>query len=139
MVLVFKRERGARGSLELWYPPQPRNTLSSHRFQDMDEQQVNVPLLQDCSATLQPHNQDIVARFWIESKKLWHIVGPSIFSRIISYSILIIAQAFAGHLNDLDLAAFSIAVTVVIGFDMGLLVGTKTVTLCVSTTNSVFL
>ncbi|KAG7034218.1 Protein DETOXIFICATION 27 [Cucurbita argyrosperma subsp. argyrosperma] len=89
----------------------------------MDEQQVNVPLLQDCSATLQPHNQDIVTRFWIESKKLWHIVGPSIFSRIISYSILIIAQAFAGHLNDLDLAAFSIAVTVVIGFDMGLLMG----------------
>ncbi|XP_022950623.1 protein DETOXIFICATION 27-like isoform X2 [Cucurbita moschata] len=89
----------------------------------MDEQQVNVPLLQDCSATLQPHNQDIVTRFWIESKKLWHIVGPSIFSRIVSYSILIIAQAFAGHLNDLDLAAFSIAVTVVIGFDMGLLMG----------------
>ncbi|XP_022978468.1 protein DETOXIFICATION 27-like isoform X2 [Cucurbita maxima] len=89
----------------------------------MDEQQVNVPLLQDCSATLQPHNQDIVTRFWIESKKLWNIVGPSIFSRIISYSILIIAQAFAGHLNDLDLAAFSIAVTVVIGFDMGLLMG----------------
>lgn len=59
---------------------------------------------------------------WIESKKLWRIVGPAIFSRIVTYSILVISQAFAGHLNDLDLAAFSIAINVVMGFDVGLLV-----------------
>uniref|UniRef100_A0A7N0ZXZ7 Protein DETOXIFICATION n=1 Tax=Kalanchoe fedtschenkoi TaxID=63787 RepID=A0A7N0ZXZ7_KALFE len=67
--------------------------------------------------------QDLVTRFRAESKKLWHIVGPSIFSRVASYSMLVITQAFAGHLSDLDLAAISIANNVVVGFDFGLLLG----------------
>ena len=61
-------------------------------------------------------------RFLIESKKLWHIVGPAIFSRIASYSMFVITQAFAGHLGDLELAAISIATSVIVGFDFGLLV-----------------
>ncbi|KAJ9670195.1 hypothetical protein PVL29_026626 [Vitis rotundifolia] len=60
---------------------------------------------------------------WEESKKLWHIVGPAIFSRIASYSMLVITQAFAGHLGDLELAAISIANNVIVGFDFGLLLG----------------
>ncbi|CAI9272010.1 unnamed protein product [Lactuca saligna] len=62
-------------------------------------------------------------RFLIESKKLWHIVGPAIFSRIASYSMFVITQAFAGHLGDLELAAISIATSVIVGFDFGLLLG----------------
>ncbi|PNX90233.1 protein TRANPARENT TESTA 12-like, partial [Trifolium pratense] len=65
--------------------------------------------------------QDLTRKVWIESKKLWHIVGPAIFSRIASYSMLVITQAFAGHLGDLELAAISIANNVVVGFDFGLL------------------
>jgi multidrug resistance protein, MATE family len=57
-----------------------------------------------------------------ESKKLWVIVGPAIFTRIVTFSMNIITQAFAGHLGDLELAAFSIANTVVVGFNFGLLV-----------------
>jgi MATE family multidrug resistance protein len=56
-------------------------------------------------------------------EKLWHILGPAIFSRIVSYSMLVITQAFAGHdLGDLDLAAISIAYNVVVGLVFGLLV-----------------
>lgn len=91
-----------------------------------DDQQTNVPLLEDSTAIiLQPRDQsceDIVTRVWIESKKLWLIVGPAIFSRISTYSVLVISQAFAGHLGDLDLAAISIALNVIIGFDLGLMV-----------------
>uniref|UniRef100_A0A0A0KGP7 Protein DETOXIFICATION n=1 Tax=Cucumis sativus TaxID=3659 RepID=A0A0A0KGP7_CUCSA len=90
----------------------------------MSQHQINDPLLQHSTSTFQPHHQDyLLTRIGIESKKLWYIVGPSIFSRIISYTVLVLAQAFAGHLNDFDLAAFSIAVNVIIGFDMGLLLG----------------
>ncbi|MBD4018500.1 hypothetical protein GUI04_05595, partial [Xanthomonas citri pv. citri] len=32
-------------------------------------------------------------------------------------------QAFAGHLGDLELAAISIATSVIVGFDFGLLLG----------------
>ncbi|VFQ75085.1 unnamed protein product [Cuscuta campestris] len=62
-------------------------------------------------------------RYWVESKKLWQIVGPAIFSRIASYSMFVITQAFAGHLGDLELAAMSIASNVVLGFDFGLMLG----------------
>ncbi|CAN6679758.1 unnamed protein product [Malus baccata var. baccata] len=63
----------------------------------------------------------LAKRSWIESKKLWHIVGPAIFSRAASYCMLVITQAFAGHLCDLELAANSIANTVIVGFVFGLL------------------
>ncbi|GAB4847237.1 Protein DETOXIFICATION 27 [Ancistrocladus abbreviatus] len=65
----------------------------------------------------------LVKRVVVESKKLWHIVGPSIFSRIGSYSMIVITQAFAGHLGDLELAAISIANNVIVGLDFGLLLG----------------
>ncbi|CAH9110590.1 unnamed protein product [Cuscuta europaea] len=67
--------------------------------------------------------KNLSQRFWIESKKLWQIVGPAIFSRIASYSMFIITLAFAGHLGDLEFAAMSIGSNVVVGFDFGLMLG----------------
>lgn len=92
--------------------------------------ETEVPLLDDLASTVRSkheHSDDedqgtLARRFWIESKKLWHIVGPAIFSRVASYSMLVITQAFAGHLGDLELAAISIANNVIVGFDFGLLV-----------------
>ncbi|KAK9990321.1 hypothetical protein SO802_025306 [Lithocarpus litseifolius] len=92
---------------------------------------AKVPLLDNLASTVRSNDgqdvddqdQYLARRFWIESKKLWHIVGPSIFSRIASYSMLVITQAFAGHLGDLELAGISIANNVIIGFDFGLLLG----------------
>ncbi|XP_028783900.1 protein DETOXIFICATION 27 [Neltuma alba] len=92
--------------------------------------EAKVPLLEPHLSDLVPKDeQDHVAhetltrRVWVESKKLWHIVGPAIFSRVASYSMLVITQAFAGHLGDLELAAISIANNVIVGFDFGLLLG----------------
>jgi MATE family multidrug resistance protein len=68
-------------------------------------------------------NQDpLASRVWTETKKLWKIVGPAIFSRVATFSMNIITQAFAGHLGDVELAAISIANTVIVGFNFGLLV-----------------
>ncbi|KAJ6337599.1 hypothetical protein OIU76_007306 [Salix suchowensis] len=67
-------------------------------------------------------NQDpLASRIWTETKKLWEIVGPAIFSRVATFSMNIITQAFAGHLGDVELAAISIANTVIVGFNFGLL------------------
>jgi multidrug resistance protein, MATE family len=68
--------------------------------------------------------QQLAARVWEESRKLWDIVAPAIFSRVVTYSMNVITQAFAGHLGDLELAAISIANTVVVGFNFGLMVRT---------------
>ncbi|KAK3002921.1 hypothetical protein RJ639_019901, partial [Escallonia herrerae] len=93
-------------------------------------EEPTVPLLNHSSSTLTESEYDnfndkknLKRRVFIESKKLWHIVGPAIFSRIASYSMFLITQAFAGHLGDLELAAISISTNVIVGFDLGLLLG----------------
>ncbi|EYU34572.1 hypothetical protein MIMGU_mgv1a026854mg, partial [Erythranthe guttata] len=68
-------------------------------------------------------NRSISNRVWVETKKLWRVVGPAIFSRVATYAMFVITQAFAGHLGDLELAAMSIAITVIMGFDFGLMLG----------------
>ncbi|KAF8781073.1 hypothetical protein HU200_001046 [Digitaria exilis] len=60
---------------------------------------------------------------WEESKKLWDVVGPAVFMRVVLYSLNIVSQAFVGRLGDRDLAAFSIATTVFDGLNFGLLFG----------------
>ncbi|KAI4328153.1 hypothetical protein L6164_020534 [Bauhinia variegata] len=85
--------------------------------------EAKVPLLEDRNLRDDHEHRDLPRRVWIESKKLWHIVGPSIFSRLVSYSMLVITQAFAGHLGDHELAAISIANHVIVGFDFGLMLG----------------
>ncbi|XP_060675119.1 protein DETOXIFICATION 27-like [Ziziphus jujuba] len=92
------------------------------------EEAIIAPLLEVTASTVRDHyherqHQVLAHKVWIESKKLWHIVGPAIFSRICSFSMFAITQAFAGHLGDLELAAISISTTVVVGFNYGLLLG----------------
>ncbi|KAK8644455.1 hypothetical protein V6N13_123761 [Hibiscus sabdariffa] len=86
--------------------------------------EAKVPLIGDAAAAGRfEADQAITERVWVESKKLWQIVGPAIFSRLASYSMLVITQIFAGHLGDLELAAISIANNVIVGFNFGLLLG----------------
>lgn len=66
--------------------------------------------------------QVLARKVWKESKKLWHIAGPAILSRVASHSMIVISQAFAGHLGDLELAAISMVCNVIIGIDLGILV-----------------
>ncbi|KAH9664451.1 protein DETOXIFICATION 27 [Citrus sinensis] len=87
---------------------------------------TKVPLLDDLASTVPSEDdsdKNLTRTIWVESKKLWYIVGPAIFSRLASYSMLVITQAFAGHLGDIELAAISIANNVIVGFDFGLLLG----------------
>ncbi|CAN6224800.1 unnamed protein product [Urochloa humidicola] len=60
---------------------------------------------------------------WEESKKLWDVVGPAVFMRLVLYSLSIVSQAFVGRISDRELAAFSIATTVFDGLNFGLLFG----------------
>lgn len=58
----------------------------------------------------------------VESKKLWYIAGPAIFTTVCQYSINAVTQIFAGHLSTLDLAAVSIQAFVIAAFAFGLTV-----------------
>ncbi|KAF0913307.1 hypothetical protein E2562_021957 [Oryza meyeriana var. granulata] len=87
---------------------------------------VSVPLLAEWPWKEEEREQRLPAlarEAWEESKKLWEIVGPAVFLRLVLYSFNIVSQAFAGHIGDLELAAFSIANTVISGLNFGFLLG----------------
>ncbi|XP_057525015.1 protein DETOXIFICATION 27-like isoform X1 [Amaranthus tricolor] len=81
------------------------------------------PLIISNNDNNEGENEKIHNLIWEESKKLWHVAGPSIISRIASFSMNVVTTAFAGHLGDIELASLSIANTVIVGFNFGLLLG----------------
>lgn len=71
---------------------------------------------------------DFTREFLIESKKLWYLAGPAIFTSICQYSLGSITQVFAGHVGTLQLAAVSVENSVIAGFCLGITVITLTLT-----------
>ncbi|KAK1554467.1 hypothetical protein Q3G72_012548 [Acer saccharum] len=67
--------------------------------------------------------EKLVKRVWIETTKLWHITGPAILSLLSVYSMNVVIQVVGGHLGDVQLAAISIANSVIVGFNFSLLLG----------------
>nr|AHI48503.1 multidrug and toxic extrusion transporter [Vaccinium corymbosum] len=66
---------------------------------------------------------DFFKKFGVESRKLWYLAGPAIFTSVCQYSLGAITQTFAGHVGTLELAAVSIENSVIAGFSFGLLLG----------------
>ncbi|KAM3706271.1 hypothetical protein ACJW31_03G141200 [Castanea mollissima] len=66
---------------------------------------------------------DFYRAFLTESKKLWYLAGPAIFTSICQYSLGAITQVFLGQVGTLDLAAFSIENSVIAGFSLGIMLG----------------
>lgn len=61
-------------------------------------------------------------RIWIESKKMWIVAGPAIFTRFSTFGVSIISQAFIGHIGPTELAAYALVSTVLLRFANGILV-----------------
>ncbi|XWS14628.1 hypothetical protein CRYUN_Cryun35bG0025500 [Craigia yunnanensis] len=64
-----------------------------------------------------------VKEFGYESKKLWRIAGPAIFTAICQYSLGALTQTFAGLVSELDLAAVSVENSVIAGLAFGVMLG----------------
>lgn len=68
-----------------------------------------------------PH--ELAKESWVESKKLWYIAGPAIFTAICQYSLGAITQTFTGHLGTIELAAVAIENSVIAGLAFGTMLG----------------
>lgn len=60
--------------------------------------------------------------FRIESRKLWKIAGPAIFTALCQYSLGAITQTFVGQVGEIELAAVSVENSVVAGLAFGVMV-----------------
>nr|POE69995.1 protein detoxification 31 [Quercus suber] len=66
---------------------------------------------------------DFYRAFLTESKKLWYLAGPAIFTSLCQYSLGAVTQVFLGQVGTLDLAAFSMENSVIAGFSLGIMLG----------------
>lgn len=64
----------------------------------------------------------LVKKMWKESKLMWVVAGPAIFTRFSSFGVQIITQSFVGHIGSIELAAYSLVFTVLVRFLNGILV-----------------
>ncbi|CAN6167277.1 unnamed protein product [Urochloa humidicola] len=87
------------------------------------ESPSDVPLITELPVPEKWGGPELVKEVWEESKKLWVVAGPAAFTRLTFYGMTVVSQAFAGHIGDLELAAFSIAATVISGLSFGFFVG----------------
>lgn len=62
-------------------------------------------------------------KVWREMKKMWVVAGPAIFTRVSTFGIQVITQAFVGHLGATQLAAYALVATVILRFANGILLG----------------
>ncbi|TYI94227.1 hypothetical protein E1A91_D02G188400v1 [Gossypium mustelinum] len=67
--------------------------------------------------------RDFFREYLIESKKLWFLAGPAIFTSVCQYSLGAITQVFSGQVGTLALAAVSVENSVVAGFCFGVMLG----------------
>ncbi|XP_030960943.1 protein DETOXIFICATION 29-like [Quercus lobata] len=110
--------------------------LSSSREVDQEQehqlQSLPVAIHASSGATFNAEDADIppikspvdfFRAFLPESKKLWYLAGPAIFTSICQYSLGAIPQVFLGQVGTLELAAFSIENSVIAGFSLGIMLG----------------
>ncbi|KAL9449240.1 hypothetical protein AB3S75_011214 [Citrus x aurantiifolia] len=64
-----------------------------------------------------------VKEFGYESKRLWKLAGPAIFTSISQYSLGALTQTFTGRVGELELAAFSVENSVIAGLAFGVMLG----------------
>ncbi|XP_058106841.1 protein DETOXIFICATION 21-like [Magnolia sinica] len=84
-----------------------------------DDREVQAKLLSDTHRT----EESLWWSVWIESKKLWIVAGPAIFTRLSMFGVFAIAQAFIGHIGNTEMAALSLVFHVLVRFSIGVLMG----------------
>ncbi|MED6207642.1 Protein DETOXIFICATION 29 [Stylosanthes scabra] len=67
--------------------------------------------------------RDFFREFFIESKKLWYLAGPAIFTSLCQYSLGALTQLLAGHVGTTALVAISVENNVVSCFCFGIMLG----------------
>ena len=90
----------------------------------MGEEQKEKLLLQqnNIEGSNVKEEESLRKKAWEESKKMWMVAGPAIFTRLSTFGILVVSQSFIGHIGSTELAAYALVQTVLVRFANGVLV-----------------
>lgn len=89
---------------------------------DQDAKEKLLSIVKASSYEEEEKELSLGKRVWKESKLMWIVAGPAIFTRCSTFGIQIISQAFVGHIGSRELAAYSLVFTVLVRFVNGLMV-----------------
>lgn len=64
----------------------------------------------------------LLGRVWAESKKIWRVTFPAMLARVTNFGILVVTQAFIGHIGSMELAAYALIQIIGVRFVNGILV-----------------
>lgn len=67
--------------------------------------------------------EKLTNKVWNETKKMWIVAGPAIFTRFSTFGVSVISLAFIGHIGATELAAYALVSTVILRFANGILLG----------------
>uniref|UniRef100_A0A5B7BCQ4 Protein DETOXIFICATION n=1 Tax=Davidia involucrata TaxID=16924 RepID=A0A5B7BCQ4_DAVIN len=84
---------------------------------------VTAPLLLNNQSDENERQVGFAKEFGTESKKLWKLAGPAIFTALCQYSLGALTQTFAGFVGELELAAVSVENSVIAGLAFGVMLG----------------
>lgn len=81
---------------------------------------------------LQETEESLNARIWQESRKIWRVAFPAMLSRVTSFGMFVVTQAFIGHISEVQLAGYALIQIITLRFANGILLGmsSATETLC---------
>ncbi|XWS64940.1 hypothetical protein CRYUN_Cryun05aG0047600 [Craigia yunnanensis] len=86
------------------------------------EGDINQKLLTEAEKT-EVGEVKLKEKIWTETKKMWVVAAPAIFTRFSTFGVTVISQAFVGHIGATELAAYSLCFTVLLRFGNGVLLG----------------
>ncbi|CAN6481064.1 unnamed protein product [Victoria cruziana] len=88
-----------------------------------DESALHRPLLGTPDEDEITGAKQFLSRYAAESRKLWYLAAPAVFTAVAQYSLGAITQVFAGHLTTLELDAVSTENMVIAGLAFGIMMG----------------
>ncbi|KAH0721750.1 hypothetical protein KY290_006167 [Solanum tuberosum] len=62
-------------------------------------------------------------KLWNETKKMWVIAAPAMFTKFSTFGVTVITHSFVGHIGPNELAAYALVSTVLLRFGNGILMG----------------
>lgn len=86
--------------------------LAGEMAEDTQEERLLTPEFKD----------DLKTRVWVELKKIWRVSFPSMLAKLSSFGMILVTQAYIGHIGETQLAAYALIQTIGNRFANGIIV-----------------